>query len=104
VNAAAICAEAVYERDGEDRIPSFPEHIVKAKHWIPPSKLGTIKCSILFEVESVTSETQTTLLIAAVRGSDKAADWLVNLNNKLVPCPDIIVSFQSRVTGFTEEL
>ena len=47
---------------------------------------------MLFEVERVMLDGRTTLLIAAVRGTDKPADWMVNLNNDLVPCPDIVVS------------
>jgi hypothetical protein len=52
---------------------------------------------MLFEVERVVLDGRTTLLIAAVRGSDNKADWIVNLNNKLVPCPDIVVSFPPEV-------
>jgi hypothetical protein len=51
---------------------------------------------MLFEVERVTLDGQTTLLIAAERGSDNTADWMINLNNKLVPCPDIVVSFPQK--------
>jgi hypothetical protein len=93
VSAAAVCAKAVYQKDESDKNPVIPGHTIKCKHHVPPSKLGVIKFSMLFEVERVTLGGPTTLLIAAVRGSGNRADWIVNLNNKLVPCPDIVVSF-----------
>jgi hypothetical protein len=77
--------------------PEIPGHTLKCKHSVPPSKLGVLKISTLFEVES-TLDGQTTLLIAAVRGPDKYADWMINLNMKQVPCPDIIVSCPQQST------
>ncbi len=32
------------------------------------------------------------MLIAAIRGSASFSDWLVNFDNGLSPCPDLLVS------------
>jgi hypothetical protein len=51
-----------------------------------------MKASMLFEVERLALDEQTTTLIAAIRGSKGRTDWLVNCNTEMVSCPDIIVS------------
>jgi hypothetical protein len=92
VHAAALCSMAVYGNGTEPQeTPNVPGHAVRRKLSILPSTAGTLKASAIFEVEKTGSGPRTTNLIVAIRGSAGIADWLVNLDNELSPCPDILV-------------
>jgi hypothetical protein len=92
VHAAALCSKAVYGNGTEPQeTPNVPGHAVRRKLSILPSTAGTLKASAIFEVEKTGSGPRTTNLIVAIRGSAGIADWLVNFDNELSPCPDILV-------------
>ncbi|TLD29240.1 hypothetical protein PspLS_03926 [Pyricularia sp. CBS 133598] len=88
IQAAALCSKAVY-RKKTPNTPKIPGFVLEARSWIQPTMDGSGKAAALLVMQPTESRGKTTLFFS-VRGSACRADWLRNLDQGLVPCPDLV--------------
>lgn len=86
VDAAAQCSQAVYGIE----TPVIRNCTVRKDLTAMPSWNGSEKAYALYTVRPTVYRSRTALVVA-VRGSLGIADWLVNFDNELSPCADILV-------------
>ncbi|KAL8284548.1 hypothetical protein RB600_009113 [Gaeumannomyces tritici] len=97
VQAAALCARAVYRKNPAQVEPQLPGFVIKDRCWMNPTAEGLGKAAAIFEV-TPDEKSRRTLVVVAVRGSASVVDWLVNLDTGLVPCPQLVNIPESRST------
>ncbi|KAL8340922.1 hypothetical protein RB601_006837 [Gaeumannomyces tritici] len=97
VQAAALCARAVYRKNPAQAEPQLPGFVIKDRCWMNPTAEGLGKAAAIFEV-TPDEKSRRTLVVVAVRGSASVVDWLVNLDTGLVPCPQLVNIPESRST------
>jgi hypothetical protein len=66
-------------------------HSVNLTELIGPPENDKVKPSAVFEIVAGRRGAGTTMLVVAVRGSAGMGDWLVNFDNGLNPCLDLLV-------------
>ncbi|KAL8402724.1 hypothetical protein RB596_009190 [Gaeumannomyces avenae] len=89
VQAAALCARAVYRKYPAQVEPQLPGFVIKDRCWMSPTAEGLGKATAIFEIIP-DEKSRRTLVVVAVRGSASVVDWLVNLDTGLVPCPQLV--------------